>query len=347
MDGTSSLPGRRRFERNQHMPDQPTAHPWVVARRDRITFGLQAFARPDDPEPSRRVVEAGLLADRLGLDAFYIGDHPAHATECWMHLAAIAVQTERVILGSVVNCVLYRHPVMLARQAADLDHLARGRTLLGLGIGWDVPEFGELGLRYPPARERQQALEEALAIFDGVWGDEPFSFRGDHYEIANARVTPRPLQQPRPPLLIAGAGERVTLRQVAEYADACNFGPSPQIGGVVTPDDARHKYAVLRRHCERLGRPYDDILRSWFTPWLMLSDTEAGARRKLRHYYPDGLTEQQKLTRVFGTPDQVVAHYQALVDAGVQHIVVQVLDAADSETFELLAREVAPRVVRQ
>jgi alkanesulfonate monooxygenase SsuD/methylene tetrahydromethanopterin reductase-like flavin-dependent oxidoreductase (luciferase family) len=233
---------------------------------------------------------------------------------------------------------------MTARLAADLDQLSDGRTMLGLGIGWDVPEFGELGLKYPPTRERQAALEESIAIIEGVWGERPFSYRGRHYEIANAHITPPPVQRPRMPLMIAGAGERVTLRQVARFADACNFGPSPQIGGVVTPDDVRHKFDVLRRHCDDLGRPYEEILRTHFTPWLMLAETDADATRKMHRYYPEGLTELQKLTRVIGTPKQAVAHYQALADAGVQYFVIQVLDAADAETFRLLASEVLPHV---
>lgn len=326
------------------MQQPTTVHPWVRERRERITFGLQVFARADDAAPGRSVVQAGLLAEQLGLDAFYLGDHPAHATDVWLHLAAVAVQTERVVLGSVVNCVLYRHPVILARLAADLDHLAGGRTMLGLGVGWDAPEFAELGLPFPPVPERQAALEEALAIVEGVWGAEPFSYAGHHYQIANTRITPAPLQQPRPPLLIAGAGERVTLRQVARYADACNFGPSPQIGGVQTPEDVRHKFAVLRQHCDALGRPYDDILRTHFTPHLILAETEDAAWAKANRHYPQGLTDLQHRTRVIGTPEKAVTHYQSLADAGVQHFVIQSLDAADHETFRLLAEGVAPHI---
>ena len=333
---------RERFVSMEWVGNAP--HPWVVERRERVTFGVQAFARPDDPQPGARVLAAGRLVDELGLDAFYIGDHPAQQTEVWMHLAALAVTTERVRLGSVVNCVLYRHPVMTARMAADLDHLSGGRTLLGLGIGWVADEFGQLGMAYPATPERQAALVEALEIIAGVWGDESFSYSGQHYQVTNARITPAPTEQPHPPLMIAGAGERVTLRQVALYGDACNFGPSPQIGGVRTADDVRRKYAVLERHCREIGRPYHDILRTHFTPWLMIAETEADAQAKLARYYPNGLTKDQRYSRIAGTPDQVAAYYRSMVDAGVQHFVCQSLDAADTETFRLLAEEVAPRV---
>lgn len=321
-----------------------TVHPWVVERRDRVTFAVQAFAHGDDPLPGKSVLGAGQLADRLGLDAFYIGDHPARTTDPWPHLAALAVTTERIRLGSVVNCILYRNPVVLARLASDLDHLSGGRLMLGIGIGWDVPEFAALGIEYPRTPVRQQMLEETVEIIEGVWGSTPSTYSGQHYQVKNARIVPSPQQQPRPPLMIAGAGERVTLRQVARYADACNFGPSPQIGGVGTPDEARRKFDVLWRHCQEVGREYESILRTHFTPWLMVAETEAAAKEKLRRYYPDGLTEQQRSTRIHGSPEQVAEYYQSLVDAGVQHFVVQSLDANDHETFQLLAEQVAPLV---
>ena len=320
-------------------------HPWVVERRERVTFGVQPVARPDDPRSGERMLAAGRLADDLGLDAVYFGDHPAQTSEVWLHLSALAGTTSRVRLGSVVNCVLYRHPMMTARLAADLDHLSGGRTVLGLGIGWHVPEFAELGIPFPPVPERHAALEEALAIIAGVWGDTPFSYSGRHYQVSNARITPPPTEQPHPPLLIAGAGERVTLRQVARFADACNFGASPQIGGVRTPDDVRRKYAVLERHCREVGRPYEHILRTHFTAWLMIAETEAEAQAKLARYYPNGLTEDQRYSRVVGTPETVAAYYRAMVAAGVQHFVCQIQDAADTETIRLLADEVVPRVI--
>jgi alkanesulfonate monooxygenase SsuD/methylene tetrahydromethanopterin reductase-like flavin-dependent oxidoreductase (luciferase family) len=321
-----------------------STHPWVRERLGRVRFGLQASAAPGHPEAGKRVVATGILTEQLWLDAFFISDHPGRQGDPWLHLAPIAVATERITLGSVVLCNGHRHPVMTARLAADVDNLSGGRTILGLGIGWIPEEFGELGLSYPGTRERQRQLDEAIAIIQGVWGEEPFSFSGAHYQVANARITPRPVQQPRPPLMIAGAGEQGTLRQVARLADISNFGPSPQIGGVVTPDDVRAKYAVLRRHCEEAGRDYDSILRTYFTPHLILAETQAAVEAKTRRAYPQGLTDVQKLTRVIGTPDDAVSHYKELVDAGVQYFTVQSLDAADEETFRLLAEEVAPRV---
>jgi alkanesulfonate monooxygenase SsuD/methylene tetrahydromethanopterin reductase-like flavin-dependent oxidoreductase (luciferase family) len=290
------------------------------------------------------VIRAGQLAEDVGLDAFFIGDHPGYATEPWLHLSAIAMTTTRIRLGSVVNCVAYRHPVMLARLAADLDWISNGRVILGLGIGWNAEEFGQLGLAFPSVRERQALLEESIAVITGVWGPQPFTFKGQHVWTEGGHVVPPPKQRPRPPILIAGGGERTTLRHVARYGDACNFGPGRNTGAVRSPNDVRRKLQVLRDHCQAIGRPFHDIVRTHFTTWLMLAETERAALKKLRRYYPEGLTEEQGLTRIYGTPELVRPYYQELADAGIEYFVVQTLDAADEETIRLLGEAVAPSI---
>jgi alkanesulfonate monooxygenase SsuD/methylene tetrahydromethanopterin reductase-like flavin-dependent oxidoreductase (luciferase family) len=324
---------------------QDASHQWVRGFRHRVGWGLQAFALPQDCNPARRVTAAGRLADTLGFDAFFLGDHPAYAPEVWLHLGALAVQTSRVRLGSVVLCAGYRPPVLTARLVADLDNLSGGRAILGLGHGWNATEFAQLGLPFPSVPERQAALAESVEIIRGVWGPEPFSYRGHYHNTERERVVPPPIQRPAPPLILAGGGERTALRLVARYADACNFGPGHATGLVRTSDDVRRKNGVLDRHCREVGRDPRSVLRTHFTSWLMLAPTEAAARAKLDHYYPEGINEEQQFSRVVGTPAQVAAYYQSLVDAGMQYFVVQTLDAADTETIGLLAREVIPRVL--
>lgn len=319
-------------------------HQWVREFRNRVGWGLQAFALPHDPEPAPRVLAAGRMADALGFDAFFLGDHPAYAPEVWLHLGALAVQTSRVRLGSVVLCTGYRPPVLTARLAADLDNLSGGRAILGLGHGWNATEFAQLGLPFPSVPERQAALAESIEIIRGVWGPEPFSYRGQYHSTERERIVPPPIQQPSPPLILAGGGERTALRLVARYADASNFGPGHATGLVRTPDEVRRKNAVLDRRCAEVRRDPRSVLRTHFTSWLMLAPTDAAARAKLAHYYPEGINEEQQFSRVVGTPAQVAAYYQSLVEAGMQYFVVQTLDAADTETIDLLAREVIPRV---
>ena len=324
---------------------QNSSHQWVREFRERVGWGLQSFALPDDPDPAPRVVAAGRLADTLGFDPFFLGDHPAYAPEVWLHLGALAVQTSRVRLGSVVLCAGYRPPVLTARLVADLDNLSGGRALLGLGHGWNATEFAQLGLPFPPVPERQAAMAESIEILRGVWGPEPFSYRGHYHSTEREQISPPPVQRPAPPLILAGAGERTALRLVARYADACNFGPGHATGLVRTSDEVRRKNGVLDRYCREVGRDPHSVLRTHFTSWLMLAPTEAAARAKLDHYYPEGINEEQQFSRVVGTPTQVAVYYQSLVDAGMEYFVVQTLDAADTETIELLAREVMPRVL--
>src|SRR5918997_34993 len=233
---------------------QDASHGWVRGFRHRVCWGLQAFALPQDPDPARRVMAAGRLADTLGFDAFFLGDHPAYAPEVWLHLGALAVQTSRVRLGSVVLCAGYRPPVLTARLAADLDNLSGGRVILGLGHGWNATEFAQLGLPFRSVPQRQAALAESIEIIRGVWGPERFSYRGQYHSTERERVIPPPLQQPSPPLILAGGGERTALRLVAHYADACNFGPGHATGLARSPDDVRHKNAVLDRFCLQAGK---------------------------------------------------------------------------------------------
>ena len=325
------------------------AHPWVVERREGIRFALQAVAATDDPEPGAAEIAAGQLAEELGYDACFLGDHPGWAPDCWVHLSALAVKTARIGLGTLVCCALYRPPVVTARLAADLDRLSAGRLVLGLGIGWDASELGwgtnefdRLGLPYPPVRERQEALDETLRITRGVWGPEPISFRGKHFTVEDVQVSPPPLQPLGPPIVIAGAGTR-TLRQVAHFADACNFGPVVT-GGVDTPEEVRRRFDVLKQHCDEVDRPFDDILRSHFTIWLMLAEDDRSVQRKVERSFPGGVDETWRRALFAGTPEQAVVHFREFADAGMQYFVAQVLDARDEETFRLLAQEVVPRV---
>lgn len=324
--------------------DQSGTHPWVRAFRDRIGWGVQAVPRGDDPDPARTLLATGHLAESLGYDGFFIGDHPAYMPEAWLHLGALAVRSERIRLGSVVLCAGYRQPVVTARLISDLDNLSNGRAILGLGHGWNAGEFAQLGLPFPSVPERQAALAETIEIVRGVWGAEPFTLRGTYHQTENARITPSPRQEGGPPLILAGAGERTALRLVARFADACNFGPGHATGLARTPAEVRHKNDVLDRYCRDAGRAPDSIMRTHFTSWLMLAPTEEAAQTKLARYYPDGLNEEQRISRVVAAPERAIEYYQGLVHAGMQYFVIQTQDAADVETIEILAREVMPYV---
>lgn len=220
-------------------------HPWVRERQRGIGWALQVGVISADPDVGARVLAAGRIAEELGFDAFFLGDHPAYSPDAWLHLGALAVQTARIRLGSVVLCAAYRAPAVTARLGADLDNLSGGRFILGLGHGWNAAEFAQLGLPFPPVSQRQAALAETIEIINGVWGTEPFTYRGTFHATEGGQILPPPRQRLRPPLLLAGAGERTALRLVARYADACNFGPGHATGLVRTADDVRRKNEIL------------------------------------------------------------------------------------------------------
>jgi alkanesulfonate monooxygenase SsuD/methylene tetrahydromethanopterin reductase-like flavin-dependent oxidoreductase (luciferase family) len=304
--------------------------PWVLERRGRVSFQVQPFPPPGDPAPVDTGLAAARLAEDLGFDAVSFGDHPV-LLDCWTWLAAVAATTRRIRLGPGVACAAYRPPAATARLATDLDHLSGGRLVLGLGAGWAAGEFAALGLPFGSPAERAARLAETLALLDDRWGPAPVRLMGEDW-------TPR--QRPRPPIMVAGGGERVTLRLVARHADACNVGGAGPSGGASTPAAVAAKLAVLRRHCAAVGRPYDDVLRTHFTGSLVLARDEADARAKRDRHAGHRFIKPEHVQ----TPAQAVAGFQALVGVGIQYFVVQMFDPADGETLRLLAEDVAPRV---
>lgn len=333
-------------------------HPWVAKADNGVRFGVQVGAMVERTAPTNVVlhddamdvlVKAGKLVDSLGYDGLFLHDHPLFSPDPWTGLAALAVATENVMLGSVVMCVPYRHPTHLARLTTDVDNLSHGRVILGIGIGWHVPEFHALGLSYDSIGARQAGLVEAVDVVRGVLSGEEFTYRGKHYSVENVRIMPRPVQQPFPPIMIAGGGAKVTLRQVAQYGDACNFGDLSEPQDPFTRDPKlgvdllSERLGVLEQHCNDVGRPYDEILRTHFVWWLMVAPTEKEVKAKFRHYFGDDPSPQSR-GAVVGTPEQVAEYFQARADAGMQYFVYQALDGADHETIQLTATEVIPQV---
>lgn len=327
-------------------------HPWVADADNGVRWGLQLIV-PNEPDALPRLVDTGRRVESLGYDAAFIMDHPAIHADPWICLSALAVATQRIRLGSAVNCAWYRHPAHLARLAADLDNLSRGRLILGIGSGWWGEEFHAFALPFLPLPERQAGLDEALTIIQGVWGPEPFSFAGRFFQVNTLRIEPPPCQQPRPPILIGGSGERRTLAQVARFADACNIREELPVNDSSVSDAeraaaVRRKLDALAAHCAFAGRPYEEVLRTHFTLYLMLAPTDAEARRKLDALDPArstsaGTRRSGKAQVLATTPARAVDYYRALAAVGVQYFVIQ-LDARDHETITLLATDVIPAV---
>jgi alkanesulfonate monooxygenase SsuD/methylene tetrahydromethanopterin reductase-like flavin-dependent oxidoreductase (luciferase family) len=312
-------------------------HPWVAEGSRRVRFATVGYFLPEWKD----IVRFAQRAEELGFDAYWANDHPNRSMDCWTLLTALAGETERLRLISLVSCIYYRSPYLLARQAADVDRVSNGRLVLGIGIGDDVPEFNQMCLPFPPVSVRQRAMEETLDILEGLWQGGPFTYTGEHLQVRAATLSPRPVQQPHIPILIGGGGERVTLRQVATRADASNFSPHEWSGAAYEPADVKRKYEALRRHCAEIGRPYDSVLRSHFTPLLTLAEDEHDLERKRkRARIPD---PELRSVPLFATTSQAVTHFQALADLGVQYFLAAI-NGRDDETVDLLATKVIPAI---
>jgi F420-dependent oxidoreductase-like protein len=209
------------------------------------------------------LAEIAKTADQAALESLWVMDHfwqirgigpPEHEMlEGYSALAFMAALTTRVRLGTMVTGVVYRYPGVLAKTVTTLDILSGGRAWLGIGAAWNEQESKGLGIPFPPLVERFERLEETLQICLSMWEGERGSekpYTGKHFQLGRPLNVPQALTRPHPPILIGGMGEKKTLRLVAQYANACNFFPSPELP---------HKLDVLREHCRAVGRNYDEI----------------------------------------------------------------------------------------
>ena len=290
-----------------------------------------------------RAVEIAVKAEQLGYDSLWVYDHfhnvpvPAHETmfECWMTLAAISQRTDRIKLGQMVGCAPYREPSMLAKITSNLDVMSGGRLIWGIGAGWYEHEFKGYGYEFAPPADRIRMLRETVEIVMAMWREPDVTYDGRHYRLDGAPCDPKPIQSPRPQVLIGGGGEQLTLRVVARLADASNFGGKP--------DEFAHKCAVLESHCAAVGRDYDEIQKTW-SPEVFIRESEAeiadgGSRSIVGEPF-----DSWSAGNLVGTPEQVAEKIQAYVDLGCTGFYPWCSDYPDTQTMELLATHVIPAV---
>jgi F420-dependent oxidoreductase-like protein len=294
-----------------------------------MKFGLQvpSFTWPGGArELAPTLARVVRTADEVGFDSIWVMDHlfqirsvgPVEEPmlEGWTALGFIAANTQRARIGLMVGGIPYRLPAIWIKAATTLDVLTGGRAWLGLGAAWNQQESDALGIPFPPLGERFEMLEETLQMahqmFKGELGSQG-EHAGRRYHATRLLNSPQSISRPRIPIMIGGGGERKTLRLVAQYADATNV-----FGG---PEATHHKWEVLRRHCEDVGRPYDEIERSTLQGNLALTHDGAGGSV---------------------TPDQVIDRFGELGDAGAQHILFSVKDVWQTEALELIGSTVIP-----
>jgi len=285
-----------------------------------MKFGLQinSFTWPGGAAAiGPTLAKVTRTADDVGFDSIWVMDHfyqirglgppEAPMLEGMTALGFMAANSERARLGLMVGGIHYRLPGLWIKSATTLDVLSGGRAWFGIGAAWNEEESTGLGFPFPPLRDRFEMLEETLQMAQAMWSGGTGSgeaFEGKHYTASRLMNSPQAISRPRVPIMIGGGGEQKTLRLVAQYADACNvFGDATRIA---------HKYAVLREHCERLGRPYEEIERS-----------------TLQSVDPDAQSA-----------DELVERFGALGEAGAQHILMSVRGVSDVTRLERIGSEV-------
>ncbi len=264
-----------------------------------------------------------------GFDWFSVMDHliqiPVHGLpdepfmESWTLLSALAVVTTRIRLSTLVTSTSYRNPALLAKMAANLDLISKGRITLGIGAGWYEDEYKQYGFEFlPKPAERLYRLEEAVKLIKEMWTQERATYHGKYFQVENAILEPKPIQKPHPPILIGGAGEQLTLRTVARVGNMCNF--------IGSPDEVKKKFEVLNQHCVKERRDYAEIERTVLCNLLIAKD-ESSLKSKLEKatlFKGRGLTIE--------TAKELFNQYQ---NAGVQMLICSIYQN-DVESLELL-----------
>jgi F420-dependent oxidoreductase-like protein len=249
--------------------------------------------------------------------------------EGWTVLAALAAVTSRIRLATLCTAVGYRNPAHLAKIAASVDLISRGRLTLGIGAGFFEEEYKQYGWEFPPKpATRIRQMEEAVELILKLWTEKRTTFHGRYFHVENAILEPKPVQKPRPPVLIAGAGEQMTLRAVARLADACNI-----VDGDVAA--VRRKLEVLRGHCDALGRDYGAIEKTRIQAWLLARDEAAVAAKRER------LAARGPLGGFVGTVSEAIDRVGQYRDIGI-NLLINADRRSDAESRELFASDVLP-----
>jgi F420-dependent oxidoreductase-like protein len=292
------------------------------------------FTYPDLLHRARRCEE-------LGIDSLWLYDHlygpgvPDYPSmEAWTLATALLSQTERIRVGHMVLCNQFRHPAVLAKMATTLDQISAGRLQLGIGSGSIEDEHTRVGLDWGTFAQRSARLGETLEILRQAFADERIDFTGEHYTVRDMPIKPGPVQQPRPPIIVGGVGEKYTLPLVARYADVWNV-PTYALG------ELEHKTAVLRSICEDIGRDPHSIVLSVEAVMALAPDDDAlpkirGLAEKRFGVPAFGLNEGG----LIGTPSAIVDRLHELHELGFGQIVLFTHDRGSDETLELLATKV-------
>lgn len=306
---------------------------------------LRIFTEPQQGATYDDLLQVARTAERLGYGAFFRSDHYLAMnaeglpgpTDAWITLAGLARDTSTIRLGTLVTSATFRHPGPLAISVAQVDAMSGGRVEFGLGAGWFEEEHRAYGIPFPSLGERFDLLEDSLAVITGLWKTpvgETFSYEGRRISVADSPALPKPHQQPRPPIVMGGAGKKRTPALTARYADEFNI-PFKSV------DETVELFDRVRRACSDIGRDPQELTYSNALVLCCGRDEAEIARRAARIGRE---VDELRENGLAGTPSELIDKIRTYAKAGSQRIYLQVLDLEDLEHLELVAREVMPEV---
>ena len=268
-----------------------------------------------------------------------VGQRDDDTLDAYSALAATAAVTEELTLSPMVTAVQYRNPAMVGRMIANIDVISRGRVVFGIGAGWYEEEYDAYGYEYPDAATRVSQVEDATRLLKALWTrDSPVTYEGEHYDVEDAYLDPKPRQNPHPPILIGGGGEQLTLRVVAKHADWWN---TPWLSHELY----EAKLNVLRDHCEAVGRAYGDIRKS-AVDMVVVRDSEAAAHEAYERLMAEsawGYPDRDEYRGAIGTPESVAEHVREFGELGADLYIFEA-PRNDAETIDRFVNEVVPLV---
>ncbi len=296
-----------------------------------------------------------LEAEHYGFDSFYVMDHLMQIPginpredpilEGWVTIAALASTTQKMKLSTLVTCNTFRNPALLAKMGATVDNISNGRLIMAIGAGWYELEHQAYGFPIGTMKERFQRLRETLQILKRMWTEDKASFEGKYYQIKNAVCNPKPIQKPHPMIMVGGDGEKVTLKIVAQYADACN------VFGGADLDRVDRKLSALKQHCQVVGRDYNSIFKTGLAR-VIIGRHDADVKTRINKYVPQhttvgatGVTRlEDRLKRfVIGTPEKCTETIRRIFDLGLDYLIVSFPDSHNLETIKLFGEGVLPK----
>ncbi len=283
--------------------------------------------------------------EEQGYDSFWIMDHLIQIglvgkyeepiMESYTTLSALASLTQKIKLGALATCNFFRNPALLAKMGATVDQISKGRFWLGLGAGWFEDEAKRYGYKFEDNKTRLAMLEESLQIIQKAWTEDNPSFHGKYYSIENFILNPKPVQKPRPKILVGGEGEKITLKLVARYADACNIFSGGQ--------ELRYKLDLLKKYCKDLGRDYSTILKTRLAT-VMFAATKEDAVKEIEQFRRPWMDRESFINLyLLGNPTEISNQVSALLDLGIEYLIINFRGKYNRDNQKIFSKSVMSR----